>query len=189
MRNELTHLINQVMDLSIEDSRKADIVEAMMLIGGDKDCLFKSFAQDYVKDMQGDLSHDYIECGGLLWARENIETDDTKYHTFDEASERGAPTKEELEAFIGRTYYGFDKIRKVGIFVDRETGVKLELPANGWRDRDGKIHEAGAGGCYWLATRHISFTGYAYYLHFNSNGVKVPHDGEALRFSIRNILR
>ena len=133
-------------------------------------------------------SSDYIECGGLLWARENIETDGSKYLTFDEASECGAPTKEELEAFIEHTYYGFDKERGVGIFIDRETGVKLELPANGWRDTDGEVRDAGTNGYYWSATQYNSTN--AYRLSFNSNSVGVSsYDNKTFGFSVRCVRR
>ena len=175
------------MDLSIDDSRKADIVEAMLLRGGDKDCLFKSLAQDYVKDMQGDLSQDYIECGGLLWARDNIEVDGKRHYTFDEASECGAPTKAELEAFIERTYYGFDKIRKVGIFVDRETGVRLELPANGSLVSREIMTGAGIGGFYWSTTQGGKTE--AYGLYFSKSTVVVSRFPKTYGLSVRCVRR
>ena len=132
-------------------------------------------------------SSDYIECGGLLWSRENIEVDGAKYPTFDEANRFCVPTKEELEAFIERTYYGFDKIRRVGIFIDRETGAMLELPANGWQDSDGEIRGAGTNGTYWSATQY-SATG-AYGLNFNSSSVSVTNRYKTRGFSVRCVRR
>ena len=131
----------------------------------------------------------FIECGGLLWLHKNMGADGREYYTFDKASEVSIPTKEELEDFVERTYYAFDKPRKCGIFTDRDTGVRLELPANGFIGLDGGAYSVGTRGYYWSDTEHSDDS--AYFLMFDEDGAAVNcfNYGKKNRLSARLIIR
>ncbi len=139
---------------------------------------------------------DYIECGGLRWALSNAGTDaenpNGKLYTFEEALDLEndtwrLPTRDEQEIFIDRTYYGFDEGRKSMTFVDRETGVKLEFPAVGYRSTSGTLYFAGTDGFYWLSTQGSS-TG-AYDMYFSSGNVSTGYNDKRVGFSVRLVRR
>lgn len=139
---------------------------------------------------------DYIECGGLRWALQNAGTDaenpNGKLYTFEEALDLEndtwrLPTRDEQEIFIDRTYYGFDEGRKSMTFVDRETGVKLEFPAVGYRSTSGTLYFAGTDGFYWLSTQGSS-TG-AYDMYFSSGNVSTGYNDKRVGFSVRCVCR
>ena len=145
---------------------------------------------------ENDMSTDYIECGGLKWALQNTGTDtknpNGKLYTFDgaltlENDTWRLPTRDEQEIFIDRTYYGFDEGRKSMTFVDRETGVKLEFPAVGYRSTSGTLYFDGTDGFYWSSTQGSS-TG-AYDMYFSSGNVSTGYNDKRVGFSVRLVRR
>ncbi len=137
-------------------------------------------------------SPSHIKCGNLKWALQNKGTNtknyNREYYTWDNANAAFAlPSKKELEQFVKRTYYGFDKKRKVGIFVDRNTGAKLELPANGFISEDNLLLGNGTDGYYQSSTRYnIDST---YFLFFDSSSVGISTISRKYRLSVRSIRR
>lgn len=75
-------------------------------------------------------------------------------------------------------------------FVDRETGVKLEFPAAGYRDYNstGTLYFDGTYGFYWSSVQYNTNT--AYDMAFSSSSV-VPSDTTDKRygFSVRLVRR
>ena len=78
------------------------------------------------------------------------------YFTYEEAVERFGkpdeygwrlPTKEELEALIGKYPFEFNKGGKQGVFDNC-----LSLPAAGYRGCDGDVDYVGSGGYIWSST-------------------------------------
>ena len=169
----------------------ADGKRALIDTDYDNAIAWLKFAEDRISSLKETVegvhteqpSTDYIECGGIKWLNQ---ADTEVFYKWDDADAASLvlPTKEELERFIERTCYSFDKERKVGIFVDRETSVKLELPANGYHDHtDGSLKYAGTRGYYWASTQSSSID--AYYLHFDENGCAIggcdKQDGHSVR--------
>ena len=166
-------IVSLVRDMFIKTPKDGQALSpelyAEMMDNAKKLQVFLEISQDI--DIDDTPSTDYIECGGIKWLNQA----DTKVlYKWDDADAASLvlPTKEELEQFIERTCYSFDKERKVGMFVDRETGVKLELPANGYHDHTkGLLYGTGTRGYYWSSTQYN--TNSANYLHFGENGCAI----------------
>ena len=143
------------------------------------------------------LRREYIEVGGLKWALENAGTDaenpNGKLYTWDEAMELEdetwrLPTDEELDEFIERTFFGFDKKRGVGIFVDRETNARLELHAVGYRNTSGSLNGAGTWGYYWSSVANGSYGAGSLYFGSSTVGVYSNYN-KRYGFSVRCVRR
>lgn len=137
------------------------------------------------------LNRDYIECGGLQWALQNAGTDAEnpygKLYTFDDALTLGndlwrLPTLKEQEMFIKRTYYAFDWMDGVGVFIDYETQERFELPAT-----KGRHHFNGGFGSLWSSTENGRLA--AYGLSFGIYGLKTAYGLRTVARSVRLVRR
>ena len=134
-------------------------------------------------------SNNFVEVGGLKWILENANVDDSfdGFYSFDKVSKTNTPTKEELERFIQCCNYRFDKIKKVGVFTDKQSGNSIELPANGSHlGCDGTLYSAGKTGRYWTSTKNGSRC--AWYMYFNEKGIYLWYNFITERYNIRNVL-
>jgi hypothetical protein len=80
------------------------------------------------------------------------------------------PTKEQLEELIitcSWTWTGS------GYIVEGPSGESITLPAAGYRDDDGSMHNVGSDGYFWSSTPYKGLESVALELYFNSGQVEV----------------
>jgi len=115
----------------------------------------------------------YVDLGlpsGTLWKEQN-ELDG--FCTYEQAMAlygNGLPTKEQLEELkltCKWTWTGS------GYEVEGPSGATITLPAAGYRDCDGIVHNVGSDGYYWSSTPYNRLETVALELYFNSGEVDV----------------
>lgn len=125
--------------------------------------------------------NDFIEIGGLLWAKHNLIVEDRQYFNFDEAqlgaSAIGArcPTTDEFQALInlGSTWDTELKGRWFGEdnTLKSESVNSIFLPAMGRKSGTGSATNVGTLGYYWSGTADATDDRYGFEAHFNASGV------------------
>ncbi|MDR1884274.1 MAG: DUF1566 domain-containing protein [Prevotella sp.] len=116
-----------------------------------------------------------IKLNNLIWDDKNIILNDKKLLNWEVAMKAGKdgwrlPTIDELKALanFGSTWDSVLKGRWFGPDSELLSNSKQSvfLPADGFRDPDGSLHDVGKGGYYWSASPYNSSN--AYYLVFYS---------------------
>ena len=115
----------------------------------------------------------YVDLGllsGTLWKEQN-EIDG--FCTYEQAMAlygNGLPTKEQLEELkltCKWTWTGS------GYTIEGPSGATITLPAAGYRDCDGSVHNVGSDGYFWSSTPYNRLETVALELYFNSGQVEV----------------
>ena len=115
----------------------------------------------------------YVDLGlpsGTLWKEQN-EIDG--FCTYEQAMAlfgNDLPTKEQLEELIISCKWTWTGS---GYTVEGPSGESIILPAAGYRDCDGSVHNVGSDGYFWSSTPYNRLESVAGELYFNSGQVDV----------------
>lgn len=150
-------------------------------LGGDNACSLR-----LIKNRE--LDNGYVDLGlpsGTKWKASNEGI--FKYYTYDWAgyhcNEPEMPTKQQAEELIANCTYTWDYGRKGGIFVSKNNGKSIFIPAEGINYTVGRnfslsnLHEEGG---ILTSTR-------GWYLSFNSNGASVIYDNSSIDQRAENL--
>ena len=140
------------------------IFVAILMVGCMNDC----FAQTFV---------DLGLSSGTKWSTSNVKV----FHKFEDANDLFGykmPSKAQWRELISECEWTWVKGKNAGYRVTGPNGRSIFLPAAGYRDCYGDVHDVGEGGGYWSGTEYKHYTLFndyegGYLLQFDSSEVEV----------------